>query len=146
MRRRCRNIDHVIARGLLRPEADGPALGPRRPWIIDGLQAPAPVPAPGLGADSKSSPPARVSASRRPDAVAGRPLSGLRVLDLTNWWAGPAATGFFALLGADVVHVEGPKNLDGGRMSAMPGTGDGDWWERSAFFLQPNLNKRGLIA
>ncbi len=138
-------IDHVIARGLLRPEADGPALGPRRPWIIDGVQAPDPGPAPGLGADSRSTPPGRVSASRRPDALAGRPLSGIRVLDLTNWWAGPAATGFFALLGADVVHVEGPKNVDGGRMSAMPGTGDGDWWERSAFFLQPNLDKRGLV-
>ena len=138
-------IDHVIARGLLRPEADGPAIGPRRPWIIDGVKAPAPTPAPGLGADGEASPSARISAAGRPAAVAGRPLAGLRVLDLTNWWAGPAATGFFALLGADVVHVEGPKNLDGGRMSAMPGTGDGDWWERSAFFLQPNLDKRGIV-
>ena len=136
--------EHVIARGLLRPEAQGPALGPRRPWIIDGQQAPPPLPAPALGASSASTPPSPVVVSGRPDAVAGRPLSGLRVLDLTNWWAGPAATGLFALLGADVVHVEGPKNLDGGRMSAMPGTGDGDWWERSAFFLQPNLNKRGI--
>lgn len=138
-------IDHVIARGLLRPEADGPAIGPRRPWIIDGRQASPPIPAPSLGADIKSAPPAPAPTSSRSDATAGRPLAGLRVLDLTNWWAGPAATGFFALLGADVVHVEGPKNLDGGRMSAMPGTGDGDWWERSAFFLQPNLDKRGIV-
>ena len=135
--------DHVVAREILRSEAAGSAQGPRRPWLIDGSLEPLPKPAPDLGSSSGSLPPARVAVPRI-ETERGRPLQGLRVVDLTNWWAGPAATGLFALLGADVIHVEGPKNIDGGRTSLTPGTPTEQWWERSAFFLQPNLDKRGI--
>ncbi len=79
------------------------------------------------------------------DAVPlGRPLTGLRVLDLTAWWAGPAATELLAAFGADVIHVEGPARMDGMRMVGLTFPGRPDWWERSPFFLTINVNKRDL--
>jgi crotonobetainyl-CoA:carnitine CoA-transferase CaiB-like acyl-CoA transferase len=148
-------LDHVLARRSLVPEPGGRFLVPRVPWRIDGEVGPPPEPVPAavaVTADGRPAWPERpatvplpVLAPASARAAADQPLAGLRVLDLTTWWAGPAATAFLAALGADVIHVEGPTRMDGARMVGAAFFDRPDWWERSPFFLAANTNKRGIV-
>ncbi|MGB8390513.1 CaiB/BaiF CoA transferase family protein [Mycobacterium sp.] len=72
------------------------------------------------------------------------PFSGLRVVDMTAFWAGPSGTHILALLGADVIHIESTRRPDGARLIAgIPITED-QWWEKSPIFSALNTNKKGL--
>jgi len=69
-------------------------------------------------------------------------LNGLKILDLTQFEAGPSCTEALAWLGADVVKVENPGVGDPGRSSGrLPGnTAD------AYYFLQYNSNKRSIAV
>ncbi|HEY7053567.1 MAG TPA: CoA transferase [Mycobacterium sp.] len=72
------------------------------------------------------------------------PLEGLRVLDMTTFWAGPSCTHILAMLGADVIHVESTRRPDGTRLiSGVPVTEE-FWWEKAPIFSGLNTNKKGL--
>ena len=66
-------------------------------------------------------------------------LAGLKILDLTQFEAGPSCTEALAWLGADVVKVENPKVGDPGR--GIGRTGDG---VDAQYFLQYNSSKRSI--
>jgi crotonobetainyl-CoA:carnitine CoA-transferase CaiB-like acyl-CoA transferase len=67
-----------------------------------------------------------------------RMLSGIRVLDFTQYLAGPTVTRFMAELGADVVKVEQAPGGDLSRLLPFQRNG------RSAYFVQQNRGKRSL--
>ena len=66
-------------------------------------------------------------------------LTGLKILDLTQFEAGPSCTEALAWLGADVVKVENPGLGDPGRSS-----GRVDPKIDANYFLQYNSNKRSI--
>ncbi len=68
------------------------------------------------------------------------PLEGIRVCDLTQFWAGPFATQYLANLGAEVIKVEPAGRGDRQRTSAVPRANPGEW---VAIFNGTNVNKHG---
>ncbi|WP_123024570.1 CaiB/BaiF CoA-transferase family protein [Mycolicibacterium stellerae] len=82
--------------------------------------------------------------SAHTDIWAGLSFEGLRVLDMTSFWAGPSCTHVLAQLGAEVIHVESTARPDGTRLIAgVPATED-QWWERSPIFSGLNTNKKSV--
>jgi len=70
-------------------------------------------------------------------------LSGLKVLDLTHYIAGPYCTKLLADFGADVIKIEKPGEGDGARRMG-PFPGDIPHQEKSGLFLSLNTNKRAV--
>ena len=154
--------EQLVARGVFVRDATGRFVQPRRPFRFDDEDPPPPKPAPGLGGSSSEeirfessrdrSPAARSCSqgaasepSERVPAPGGLPLEGLRILDMTAWWAGPSATHMLACLGAEVIHVESTTRPDGMRMvGGMMAAHYPDWWEASPFFLAANSNKKAI--
>lgn len=66
------------------------------------------------------------------------PLQGMRVLDFTEYGAGPFCTMMLADMGADVIKIERPGG-DGFRAWAPKSNGDG------SAFMQLNRNKRSMV-
>ena len=81
-------------------------------------------------------------AVRRAETGPALPLTGLRVIDLTNFWAGPIVPLHLAMFGADVIKVESIQRPDGARLADL--IPNEPVWEWSALFAGANLGKRDV--
>ena len=72
-----------------------------------------------------------------------RPLSGIRVVGLEQYMAGPYCTMLLADAGADVIKIERPGTGDPRR--AMPPFAERDGKRKAAGFMSYNRNKKSLV-
>lgn len=143
-------LDHFRERGSFMTNARDGFDQPGPPYRMQPAVLRGPEPAPRLGEHTEhyrprghlDRKPARMRAER--DISAKLPFEGLRVIDMTTFWAGPSCTHLLAMLGADVIHIESTRRPDGTRLIAgIPVTED-QWWEKSPIFSGLNTNKRGV--
>lgn len=137
------------APALLRSPEPAPTLGEHTnqyrttAGMVPGHSADSAAPA-GNSSESPPSPPtSRRSPTDTPDPL---PFTGLRVLDMTTFWAGPSCTHYLALQGAEVIHVESAQRPDGTRLIAGVPVDEDRWWEKSGIFSGLNTNKRGITV
>lgn len=121
---------HIESRQFYRPASPSGARVPSTPFLYDGVRAGTA----GTGMDEAAWPGAPLD------------LTGLKVVELSSWWAGPYVGTFLGTMGADVVKVESVQRIDGCRMTGGMVTTAPDWWEYSQFFLGINHNKRGITV
>ncbi len=144
------SFDHFVARGTF---VDNPRDGftqPGPPYRTTPSLLRAPEPAPRLGEHTDhyrrnghlGVKKARIHAQT--DVWAGLPFEGVRVLDMTSFWAGPSCTHVLAQLGAEVIHVESTARPDGTRLIAGVPITEDQWWERSPIFSGLNTNKQSV--
>jgi crotonobetainyl-CoA:carnitine CoA-transferase CaiB-like acyl-CoA transferase len=144
-------MDHLVARRVFTTSAAG-FLQPRVPYRLEKTPTRPFGPAPKLDADAEEVRGGQTwsarghsssrTSERERTALPQLPLKGLRVVDLTAFWAGPFATCYLADLGADVVKVESIQRPDGMRFAgAVPKS---KLWEWSPVFAGANPGKRDV--
>ncbi len=135
-------VEQFTARGVF---VEGPhGRQPRVPYRLGDHAGTEFGPAPALGEhtgavewDARPGP--------APDADApGLPLAGVRIVDLTCFWAGPSAGVTLAALGADVVKVESVQRPDGMRFTSTRPPTTEQWWEWAPVFCGTNAGKRAV--
>lgn len=138
--------DHIRARGSIVSNPRDGFDEPERPYQFHPPLLRTPAPAPRLGEHDTRQPEREILDGQRAatSPTDELPMHGLRVLDLTAFWAGPLCTHVLAMLGAEVLHIESTTRPDGTRLLAGVRFSEPDWWEQSGIFSGLNTNKQSV--
>ncbi|MFF0490069.1 CoA transferase [Nocardia sp. NPDC004068] len=141
-------MDHYQARRFFTTNPRDGFTQPGPPYRTAPPLLRAPEPAPRLGehTDHYRALTPRTPVSSNGSESDALPFRGLRVVDLTTFWAGPSCTHYLAMLGADVVHVESGTRPDGTRLIAGVPATEERWWEKSPIFTGLNTGKRSITV
>ncbi len=137
-------VDHFEARDNFTTNRRDGTVNPRPAFRFRSFELREPEPAPSLGGHSL----ADVTGPARPAGFknAALPYEGLRVLDMTSFWAGPLTGHLLSMLGAEVVHLESARRPDGARLvGGVPQTED-RYLERGPIYQALNTNKLSLAV
>ena len=149
-------LPHLVDRGAFVPHPGRAYLQPRVPYRLHRTPQPALRIPPALGSTTADavvaswdapSPAAQVGASSPNDGPGtdpDLPLRGIRVFDLTSFWAGPYASQILGFFGAEVIKVESIQRPDGTRMATSYGIRGDQTWERAPLFQGVNSGKRAV--
>lgn len=111
---------------------------PRISYLLDGTEAASLAPLV-EGAAPRWAP--------RPQAAAvepqPQPFAGLRVLDLSHFWAGPYATLLLGTLGAEIIKIESTRRPDAFRYTIVDPSLP-QCWEKGPLWNDTNAGKRGI--
>jgi crotonobetainyl-CoA:carnitine CoA-transferase CaiB-like acyl-CoA transferase len=137
-------LEHFRTRGVFVPHPGSRFVQPRVPYrLARGTLRPfAPAPRRGEHTGDRCWSPRTPRGGAADDTVL--PFEGLRVVDLTMFWAGPFVGHFLATLGADVIKIESTQRPDGIRFASTQQPTAERWWEWSAMFHGINAGKRGV--
>ncbi|HEV3264711.1 MAG TPA: CoA transferase [Acidimicrobiales bacterium] len=139
-------FEQFVSRGVFEKSPSGRFLQPRVPFRISGAEARPFQPAAENGEHTGTVEWPSVDRTEGDEADDGwhLPLNGVRVVDCTAWWAGPAATSALACLGADVIKVESASRPDLMRFAGGRPPTDDRWWEWGPLFHGVNTGKRAI--
>lgn len=148
-------LAHLVERGAFVPHPGAAYTQPRVPYRFDRTPQPPLRLPPQFGSDDAAALAAtwgpRPATTRPADGRetleghdADLPLRGIRVFDLTSFWAGPYASQILGFFGAEVLKVESIQRPDGTRMATSYGIRGDQVWERAPLFQAVNTGKRAV--
>ena len=118
---------------------------PGAPFRFSKTPVPPPLPAPAIRTDSPAAWGERATTRQESDVPdVSLPFAGLKVFDLSTFWAGAYLTCYLGAFGADVIKVESIQRPDGHRYSGSLLREGDDWYERGPLWQGTNLNKRDI--
>jgi crotonobetainyl-CoA:carnitine CoA-transferase CaiB-like acyl-CoA transferase len=143
-------ISQFAERGVFRHDLN---CQPRPPFSLSRTRPAEPGPNPrlggtGLGALRERWPRLEIhdaaAATTRSAASGAGPLEGVRIFDLTSFWAGPYVGQILGFFGAEVIKVESIQRPDGTRLGTSYGVTGDRFWERAPLYQAVNTGKKNI--